>query len=124
MNREERRAASKPRKKTDPHDPKRILAAMKLNAIANKVITDHTDPKEINEGDTVKMDVSLVKARRSYPNMSGPYKKFVDDNDGVEFTAHVEGKNMISFVEEPRWLFWSGDLIKVKDGGSVGEEHN
>ena len=45
--------------------------------------------------------------------MADAYKEFVDASEGVVFTAHVERENMISLVEEPKWLFWSGDLEKV-----------
>ena len=45
--------------------------------------------------------------------MADAYKEFVDASEDVVFTAHVERENMISLVEEPKWLFWSGDLEKV-----------
>lgn len=47
--------------------------------------------------------------------MAEAYKSFVEDNESVVFTAHVEKPNMISFLEEPRWLFWSGDLDIVEE---------
>jgi len=116
MNREERRNEKFRKRSPDPHDPKRILSELKLRAAAKKVLKDHTDPQEINSGDKVKMDVSLVKSRKSYPDMNEKYKEFVENNGDKVFTARVEGKNMVSFEEEPTWLFWSGDLIKVSSG--------
>lgn len=116
MNREERRNEQFRKRSPDPHDPKRILTELKLRAAAKKVLKDHTDPQEINSGDKVRIDVSLVKSRRSYPDMNEKYKEFVENNGDKVFTARVEGKNMVSFEEEPTWLFWSGDLIKVSGG--------
>lgn len=120
MNREERRSEKFRKHKPDPHDPKRVLSQLKLQAAAKKVLKEHSDPQEIYDGDKVKMNIELVKGRRSYPEMNEKYKEFVDNNGEKVFTARVEGKNMVSFVEEPRWLFWSGDLIKISEEEDEG----
>lgn len=81
--------------------------------IVNEGSGTPSPPQEIAEGDKVRLNIELVKTRKNYSRMAEGYKKFVEQNDGTVFTAHVERENMISMAEEPRWLFWSGDLIKV-----------
>lgn len=71
-------------------------------------------PQEITEGEKIKLDIEKIKARRNYERMSAMYKEFVDANPDTVFTAHVEKPNLVSLAEEPKWLFWSGDLIKVE----------
>lgn len=71
-------------------------------------------PKKFQEGDKVLLDIEKIKARKNYDRMSENYKAFVESNEGVVFTAHVERDNLISMKEAPAWLFWSGDLIKVE----------
>lgn len=73
-------------------------------------------PEEIGEGDKVRLNVTRIKSRKGYAKLTEAYKAFVDVSKDEVFTAHVEMKNMVSFVEEPRWLFWSGDLVKVTPG--------
>lgn len=67
-------------------------------------------PKEIQTGDTVMIDVDKVTARRNYERMTPAYREFVEASDGKVFTAMREQGNLISLQEEPKWLFWSGDL--------------
>lgn len=83
--------------------------------IVNEGSGTPSPPQEIDEGGKVRLNTELIKARKNYQRMAESYKKFVEQNDDTVFTAHVERENMISMVEEPRWLFWSGDLIKVDD---------
>ncbi len=77
-----------------------------------------TPPQDIVEGEKVKLDIGKIKARRNYERMTAKYKEFIDNNIDTVFTAHIERKTLVSFVEEPKWLFWSGDLIKLTiEGG-------
>ena len=71
-------------------------------------------PRTFAEGDKVKMNLELIKSRVNYEKMSDDYKRFVEEHADEVFTAHVERTNLISFMEEPRWLFGSGDLVKVE----------
>lgn len=70
-------------------------------------------PKKFEEGEKVRLNIERIKARKNYDKMADAYKEFVDASEGVVFTANVERENMISLVEESKWLFWSGDLEKV-----------
>lgn len=74
---------------------------------------EHTPAQEINEGDKIRLDIDAIKARKNYAQMSEKYHAFIDNAGGMVYTAHVEKTNLISLKEEPQWLFWSGDLIKV-----------
>lgn len=74
----------------------------------------HTPPQDINEGEKLMLDVDKIKSRRDYERMTDKYKEFINSNVDTVFTAHVERKTLISFAEEPEWLFWCGDLIKIE----------
>lgn len=111
MNRKQRRDFSQ-RAKKNGVDVK--LTELYL-AMDKEGLEKPSPANDIKEGDKVSVNVELVKARRNYDRMSGAYKQFVEDSVGKVFTAHVEQENMISMVEEPKWLFWSGDLVLVTE---------
>ena len=75
----------------------------------------HTEAKHFDEDDKLILDVTAIKNRKNYSVMNSKYKEFVESSEGKIFTAHKEKENLISFKEEPQWLFWSGDLIKVDE---------
>lgn len=85
----------------------------KAYAVISQGTGTHTEAKEFNEDDKVMLDVTAIKNRKNYPVMNPKYKEFVESSEGKIFTAHMEKKHTISLKEEPKWLFWSGDLIKV-----------
>ena len=76
---------------------------------------EHTPPQDIQEGQKVRLNIEAIKARKNYKIMTEAYKTFVDASAEAIFTAHVERPTLISLAEEPKWLFWSGDLIKVEE---------
>lgn len=82
---------------------------------------EHTEAKSFNEDDKLMLDINAIKSRKNYPIMNPKYKEFVESNEGTVFTAHKENVNMISLKEEPRWLFWSGDLIKINKEDDIRE---
>lgn len=73
----------------------------------------HTDAQLIEEDEKIKLNIPAIKSRKNYSVMNEKYKTFVEENANVVFTAHKENTNLISLKEQPEWLFWSGDLIKV-----------
>ena len=106
MNREQRRALVKKARK---NGMKKELAET-YAAIAGGTGT-HTPPTAWNEGDRVMLNIPAILARKNYDRMADAYKAFVQDAKDKVFTAHVERPNLISLKEDPRWLFWSGDLL-------------
>lgn len=68
---------------------------------------------ELKEGDKIKLDVKKITESKGYQNLNPKYKEFVESNVNTVFTAHLEQKGLISLIEQPEWLFWSGNLIKV-----------
>lgn len=72
------------------------------------------EPNQIQEGDMVKLDVKKIKGYKGYKNMNPKYREFVEANADAVFTAHLEKRAFISLKEQPEWLFWCGDIIKVK----------
>lgn len=87
---------------------------LRLNGVGDK-----TPPQKFQEDDKFLLDIKLIKSRKNYERMSDAYKEFVADNDGKILTAHVERGGLISAKEEPKWLFWSGDLIKPNEEPKV-----
>lgn len=79
-------------------------------------------PKQFNEGDKVKLDVEKITSRKDYERLNPKYKEFVESNRNTVFTAHLERDTLVSFVEQPEWLFWSGSLIKVKGEANETEK--
>lgn len=69
----------------------------------------------IRDGDKVKLNVQEITSRKNYERMTDEYKTFIDENKDSVFTAHIERRTLTSFVEDPRWLFWCGDLLKVRE---------
>lgn len=78
-------------------------------------LNEQNPPQHICDGDKVMLDVKKIQERKNYEMMSNDYKEFVECSRGEVMTAHVERQNLISMVEEPRWLFWSGDLIRLDE---------
>lgn len=110
MNREQRRALIKKAvKKGVPSE-----RAKKIIEIAEHGAGEHTDVQEIKTGDKVKLNVDAVKARKHYDAMLQTYRDFVEANADTVFTAVVENSRLVHMEEEPKWLFWCGDLILVE----------
>ena len=110
MNREQRRdLIKKAAKKGVPKE-----RAKKIIEIAEHGAGEHTDVQEIKTGDKVKLNVDAVKARKNYGAMLQGYKDFVEKNTDTVFTAVVENNRLVHMEEEPKWLFWCGDLVLVE----------
>lgn len=107
MNREERRAMVK-------HARKSGMTKTLARAYAEIAsgVGEHTKPNVFEEGDAVRLNVEAIKARKNYKILSPMYKEFVEAAGDTIYTAHIEREYLISLKEEPKWLFWSGDLIK------------
>ena len=110
MNREQRRSLAKRARKDGMS---KELA--KVYAEIASGTGEHTKPQAFEEGDRVRLNIEAIKARKNYERMSPMYKEFVEAAGDTIYTAHVERTNTISLVEEPKWLFWSGDLLKAAD---------
>ena len=108
MNREQKRAFVK--KATKLGTSKSV--AKSYAEIFSNGFTKNTAPQDIVDGDKVKLDIGKIKARTNYENMTQGYKDFVEESEGVVFTAHVRN-NLVVLEENKKWMFWSGDLIKV-----------
>ena len=94
----------------------------KAYAVISQGTGAHTDAKPFEEDDKLMLDITAIKSRKNYAVMNPKYKEFVESSEGKIFTAHKENDNLISLKEDSRWLFWSGDLIKVVDTEEVPED--
>lgn len=72
------------------------------------------DVSELKEGDKVKLDVKKITESKDYQKLNPKYQEFVESNIDTIFTAHLEQRGLISLIEQPEWLFWGGNLIKVE----------
>lgn len=72
----------------------------------------------IHEGDKVVLNVRRITSRPDFDRMQESYKKFVNENEGVIFTAHcvrphTDGFSVLIEVnEDQKWLFVQDDLVK------------
>ena len=124
MNREQKRGLErKLRKKgySEADAKKYVASAEALEEIRKSGSGEASPPKKFSEGDKVKLNIQRIKERKNYDRMLDGYKEFVNGNTDTVFTAHVERENMISMAEEPRWLFWSGDLDLVEKAEAISE---
>jgi hypothetical protein len=115
MNRQQRRAIAKNLKHKGVKNADELVKKYDdMQKINNADASERTPSQDIAEGQKVKLRIETIKSRASYTMLSEQYKKFVEENANTVFSAHIERPNMISFQENPKWLFWSGDLIKVE----------
>lgn len=111
MNREQRRSVQKKQKKNVQKD-----AVDKLNQLAQEI------DNPLHEGDQVRIDVDRIVNRKDYARTTEEYRAFVESSRDRVFTARLYRKRedgfsaIIELAEEPRWLFWYGDLVRVKSG--------
>lgn len=82
--------------------------------------------RKFQEDDSAMLDIDKITSRKTYEKTAENYKSFVEASKGVIFTAHVERENLIGLKENPEWLFWSGDLVKVEktSGDQTTTENN
>ena len=84
-----------------------------IDKIRIEGVGETTRPQKFNEDDKFMLDIEKIKSRKNYNRMTDNYKRFVNENADTVLTAHVESRGLISAKEEPVWLFWSGDLLRV-----------
>ncbi len=86
-------------------------------------MASHEIENPLHEGDKVRLDIDRITKRKNYDETSEEYRAFVESNRERIFTAHLyrnrenEFSAIIELVEEPKWLFWHGDLVRVENGG-------
>lgn len=124
MNREQKRSLER-RLRKKGHSKESAAEYVESAATLDTIIRTGSGivspPKKISEGDKVMLNLERIKSRKNYDKMSDGYKSFVEGNADAVFTAHVERPNTISMVEEPRWLFWSGDLDLITEVAGESE---
>lgn len=95
----------------------RKLATDKLNALSGDV------ENWLHDGDKVRLNIKQITERGDYAKTQPEYRDFVESSEGRIFTARLYRKRpdgfsaVIELVEEPKWLFWHGDLIRVQSEG-------
>lgn len=118
MNRDQKKMLEKAYRKSGKSKAKAKKIAQQMYDI-DKIRLEGTGvtspPQDFQEDEKFKLDIDKIKARKNYDNMTDNYKQFIDSNADTIFTAFVDKGHLVSAKEDPRWLFWSGDLIKVKE---------
>lgn len=110
MNREQKRAFVKNAHKKGM--PKK--QAENLLKIADTTGNTYTPSQPVNTGDKVTLKVDVLKSKKNYDIMNPAYKELVEKSEGIVYTAVQEGTKLIHLKEEPKWLFWCGDLNVVE----------
>jgi hypothetical protein len=75
----------------------------------------------ISEGTKVKLNTNQMKSHPDYKNLVPKYRDWVEDNQDKIFTViydeNKKNKPVLVCLKEdttnPKWLFWTGDLIIV-----------
>ena len=83
------------------------------------------DKIRVQDGDKVRINVPGLRQSKMWSHLQAEYREFVEKSADSVFTARVyqrrdgqNSKTLVWFEEEPKWLFWMGDLIVVENGGS------
>ena len=79
-------------------------------------------PTSLNEGDTVKLDVSRMKQRKFWDTMNPKRKEFIEANEDKVFHVkydvnHTKHPSVVCLEEDDSaesWLFADQELIKVE----------
>jgi hypothetical protein len=95
--------------------PKEIEKLIVLRDLAENKST-------IKEGDRVSVNVTQIKEDVNYERKTDRYHAFIESCVGKEFTVQFDPKyldkpSLVTLKEDqtvPKWLFWIGDLIKIK----------
>ena len=118
MNRKDRRTIVKQEKK------KGVSKGTAMAYLAMKELEEINpeDFKVFHEGDKVTLDIDRIINRSNYQSLTDEYKAFIEESRGKVYTTHIESEAMVSFKENPKWLFWKGDLILHKSTKEEQEE--
>lgn len=93
----------------------RTLAAEILGSLGDEI------EKKICDGDSVILDVDQIVSRKDYQRMQEEYRQFVESSRNKVFIAHSHRERadgfsaLIELEGVEKWLFWYGDLIRVKN---------
>lgn len=77
--------------------------------------------EKITDGDKVKLNLKAIQDHPDYNRLSEDYKAFVTENENTVFTVQFDPRggslnHVVSLKEDSTgWLFWIGDLIKIKE---------
>lgn len=78
---------------------------------------NYVPPADFSEDDKVMLDVEQIRKSKDFADMQQSYKDFVNENEGRVFTAHIESPVLVSLKEDPKWWFYSGDLLPAESAG-------
>lgn len=121
MNRQQRRALAKSLRHSGVKNADTLVKKYdESRTVLQNETKEMTPAQDIVEGQKIKLRIDAIQARVNYNNLSEQYRQFVEQNADTVFTAHIDQTNMISMQENPRWLFWSGDLIKIEEPDNAG----
>ena len=110
MNREQKRNFVKNAKKNGMSRSNAEKFAEIMDTKGNR----YTPAQEIHTGDKVMLKVAELKAKKNFVIMNPAYRTFVENSEGVVYTAVCERAELIHLEEQPRWLFWCGDMDVVE----------
>lgn len=120
MNREQRRRVAKAMHNATKASPEAAILMMK--AMMDEQIQSNMKPKFL-PGDKVKLNYSKIISDKDYGRLVPSRKKFVEENKDTIFIVeydprHTNNPQVVCLVEDtndPKWLWFVGQLSKVKD---------
>jgi hypothetical protein len=115
MNREQKRKYMKTLQ-AKGFDEKKIASILSLREKFNP-------PNDLPEGTKVQLDIDKMKKHPDYNRLTQKYRDWVNAHISDIFTVRFDDATktnpmLVSLEEDttdPRWLFWTGDLKKVKE---------
>ena len=120
MNREQRRRMAKTMQNVTDKNPN--VAILMMKAMMDEQIQSNMKPKFL-PGDKVKLNYSKIISDKDYSRLVSSRKKFVEENKDTIFTVeydprHTNNPQVVCLsedVNDPKWLWFVGQLSKVKD---------
>lgn len=136
MNREQKRNYTK-KLKQKGYSESQIELALRVVEMKSKSLVD----EEFLENDKVKLNYENITSHPDYiKNKTSEeshvirYHKFIEDNKDKVMTVqydknHQDHPQLVVLKEDEneddcKWLFWVGDLIKIKDDIKIKENKN
>lgn len=115
MNREQKRAYAK-RLKSNGLNDRQIDFAIKTKEMEENAVI-------LPEGTKVKLNLKNMQSHPDYSRLTEKYRNWVESNADKIFSVkydpkHLKNPSLVSLEEDatdPKWLFWTGDLIEVKE---------
>lgn len=123
MNREQKRTFKKEIKKK----LNKTSLSDKMKERVEQYITQDQGASDLFDGDKVKLNYNRIISYPDFKKMRPEYIEFIESNKETIFTAEKYKSLTVQLQEDtnnPKFLFWPGDLILVERNKNKSELEN